>query len=437
MSIITYPLDGPTYSASDAETYLCTRTSGVYSAEDNFAVSITGDRQIAIGPGLAWIRNADHCGKSVCNTEAVPVDIPIADGTRPRIDRIVLRFDAAANASSIVLKQGTPSSTPSAPEVQQTELLYELGLYMINVPAASTVVTASHITNTMMDETVCGLMRDGVTGIPTAQLQEQVYSLLEDLQAVIAGVENGSEMMLKTIYDPDGKSEQVFTISGGTINGDVSVEGTIHADEAIINGAKAFTSRSNFSGNMNSTEIPPGIYFCNLSQCTGSPATSGYGWLIVYPNSRVQNFVFYSTHITYTRGYSNDQWYPWACTGGTDGVVASGTSGGWNYIKYANGNAICARTVDFTGAYIGAAVGNLYRSGGDVIASTSYPFSFTGPPSEVVSLRAGAKYVWPIGTTHNSMTSSGGYTLVSPVAYNSADTVVTGRASQIVIGRWK
>ena len=29
MSIITYPLDGPTYSASDAETYLCTRTSGV------------------------------------------------------------------------------------------------------------------------------------------------------------------------------------------------------------------------------------------------------------------------------------------------------------------------------------------------------------------------------------------------------------------------
>lgn len=436
MSIITYPLDGPTYSASDAETYLCTRTSGVYSADDNFSISITGDRQIAIGPGLAWIRNAAQKGKSVCNTEAVAIDIPIADGTRPRKDRIVLQFDVAANTSSIVLKQGAPSSTPAAPEVQRTELLYELGLYTISIPASSTTITASDITNTMPDEAVCGVMRDGVTGIPTAQLQEQVYSLLEDLQAVIAGVENGSEMMLKTIYDPNGKSEQVFTISGGTINGDVSVEGTIHADEAIINGAKAFTSRPNFSGNMNSTEILPGIYFCNLSECTGGPATSGYGWLIVYPNSRVQNFVFYSTHITYTRGYTNNQWYPWACTGGTDSVVASGTSGGWRYIKYANGDAICAKTVDFTGAYIGTALGNLYRSGGDVIVGTPYPFSFTGPPTEVVTLRAGAKYVWPVGTTHNSMTSSGGYTLVSPVAYNSAGTAVAGRASQIVIGRW-
>lgn len=231
--------------------------------------------------------------------------------------------------------------------------------------------------------------------------------------------------------------QKFFPLEGGTINGDVSVNGTLSADDASINGAKAFTSRSNFSGNMNSTEILPGIYFCNLSQCTGGPATSGYGWLIVYPNSRVQNFVFYSTHITYTRGYSNDQWYPWACTGGTDSVIASGTSGGWIYIKYANSNAICARTVDFTGAYIGTALGNLYLSGGDVIASTSYPFSFTGPPSEVVSLRTGAKYVWAVGTTHNTMTASGGYVLLSPVAYNAAQTAVSGRASQIVIGRWK
>ena len=46
MSIITYPLNGVVYSAEDVATYLCTRTSGVYSEETNFAVSTTGTRQI-------------------------------------------------------------------------------------------------------------------------------------------------------------------------------------------------------------------------------------------------------------------------------------------------------------------------------------------------------------------------------------------------------
>lgn len=33
MAIITYPLNDVEYTAEDAETYLCTRTSGVYAAE--------------------------------------------------------------------------------------------------------------------------------------------------------------------------------------------------------------------------------------------------------------------------------------------------------------------------------------------------------------------------------------------------------------------
>ena len=47
MSIITYPLNGVTYDAEDVSTYLCTRTSGVYAKDTNYAVSVTGARQIA------------------------------------------------------------------------------------------------------------------------------------------------------------------------------------------------------------------------------------------------------------------------------------------------------------------------------------------------------------------------------------------------------
>ena len=33
MKLVTYPLDGVTYSAEDVAAYLCTRTSGVYSSK--------------------------------------------------------------------------------------------------------------------------------------------------------------------------------------------------------------------------------------------------------------------------------------------------------------------------------------------------------------------------------------------------------------------
>ena len=103
MAIITYPLNGITYDATDAETYLCTRTSGVFSADGQFQASVTGNREVTISPGIAWINNTDYAGKSVVSTSDVAITIPIANGELPRIDRIVLRFNKSANASSIVL----------------------------------------------------------------------------------------------------------------------------------------------------------------------------------------------------------------------------------------------------------------------------------------------------------------------------------------------
>lgn len=218
MAIVTYPLNGIDFSAEDAETYLCTRTSGVFSSDSDFKASVTGDRQVTISPGLAWIKNSDFSGKSVCNTGPVPVEIPIADGTRPRIDRIVLRFDKARNESSIVLKQGTPSSAPVASSVERTELVYELGLCTVYIKASSTIINNGDVTSTLLDESVCGLMRDGVTGIPTSQLQEQVYDLINDLREVIAGVESGTQMMLKAVYDPDSEVVESGGIPSYTAN---------------------------------------------------------------------------------------------------------------------------------------------------------------------------------------------------------------------------
>ena len=203
MSIITYPLNGVTYDAEDVSTYLCTRTSGVYAKDSNYAVSVTGARQITVAPGLAWINYDDFKGVSACSREAVNLIVPDADSTLPRIDRVVLQFDTAANLTAVKLKTGTPAAAPEPPAILQNHNQYELGLCTVSVPAGSSVVTAADITDTRADEDVCGVMRDSVTGIPTAQLQAQALAImtqlstelhtkLDALDAAIAAVESGS-----------------------------------------------------------------------------------------------------------------------------------------------------------------------------------------------------------------------------------------------------
>ena len=203
MAIVTYPLNGITYNAEDAETYLSTRISGIYAADDCFDLSITADRTVTIGPGLAWVRNTRFAGKSICNREVLALAIPMADSSKPRTDRIVLRYDKAENKSELVVKTGTPGSAAAVPDVVQTELVYELGLYTVLVAAGSTVVKAADVTDTRLNEQVCGLMRDGVTGLPTAQIARQADALLDAIKAEYRGVKDGSGYVLtsNTIAD--------------------------------------------------------------------------------------------------------------------------------------------------------------------------------------------------------------------------------------------
>lgn len=182
MSIITYPLDGVTYSAEDVATYLCTRTSGVYAKDSNFAVSITGTRQITIAPGLAWINYDDFKGVSVCSREDTVLTVPDADNTLNRVDRVVLQFDTSSNLTAIRLKTGTPAVAAQPPDILQNHNQYELGLCTISVPAGSAAVTSADITDTRTDEAVCGLMRDSVTGIPTETLLAQYTAILTAMQ---------------------------------------------------------------------------------------------------------------------------------------------------------------------------------------------------------------------------------------------------------------
>lgn len=193
--IITYPENGITYDADDASGYLATRLSGVYSAEEDFSVTAQGGLSVQVSAGQAWVRPARFKGRSIIMEQPTTLPLTAADAVRSRIDRVVLRYDAAAKKTSLQVLDGTPdSAAPAAPAITRTELIYDLCLAEIKRPAGSTSVTAADIYDTRADETVCGVMRDGVHGIPAA-------TLIQMLRQKIAEMDSGSFYTKEAVDD--------------------------------------------------------------------------------------------------------------------------------------------------------------------------------------------------------------------------------------------
>lgn len=213
MAITTYPLNGISFDAADVETYLSTRSSGVFQENTHFSLSISGARVVTIGTGLAWIKNREFAGKSVCVDAPVSLSIAAANGTLPRIDRIVLRFDASLNASVLVVKQGTASSSPVAPSVQRDSMVYELGLYTVYIPASSVSISESNITDTRADPSVCGRMSDGVTsGGLTFDAAEGSIMALDDNGALVPSSRTIASLGTGATYRLSGTTLYINTL---------------------------------------------------------------------------------------------------------------------------------------------------------------------------------------------------------------------------------
>lgn len=206
MSIIAYPLEDTEYTAEDVQSYLSTRTSGVYSDE----ITLTPEGMTAtISPFLAWFNYAKFKGCSVAVTEPETLTFSPAVAALDRIDRIVLRLDFSLNKAYFTILEGVASSTPIPPEITKTEAVNDISPFYVRIKAGATEITPADITSTILDESVCGIMRDGVTGIPTSQLQSQAEALILRLHEAITKVQTGSAFMIGEVYDPQGKAKPV------------------------------------------------------------------------------------------------------------------------------------------------------------------------------------------------------------------------------------
>ena len=184
--MICFPLDNTPYEAKDMGTYLATRTRGVFSAESNLTVT-PGENglSVSVSPGLAWLKWSDYWGTAALQEQALTLALDTADGALKRIDAIVCRLDKVNNRAEIVVKKGAPSSAPIVVPPVRDANYDELYIATVLIGAGVISISASAITDQRLNEEYCGLMRDGVTGIPTASLHAQAQQILTELTSTL------------------------------------------------------------------------------------------------------------------------------------------------------------------------------------------------------------------------------------------------------------
>ncbi len=151
-----------TYNAVDFAAYFGDLVSnGVfYRNSDNLKVTPGAGFTVETAPGSAWIN-----GYRYENTAALSLQLETAHGVHPRIDRVVLRLDSVGRSIRLAVITGVAAKVPAAPALTRNADMYELGIADITVPQAATTISAANITDTRLDNTVCGLVNSLVSAV--------------------------------------------------------------------------------------------------------------------------------------------------------------------------------------------------------------------------------------------------------------------------------
>ena len=181
--------------AEEVMRWLHGRTSGVYGAGGNAAVTaVPNSMQVSVAAGIGWLTDADGNGIVWWSSAADALTIDPAHSTLNRIDRIIVEWYVGdySNKPEIRVLKGTNASTPSAPALTNNTLYRQLSLAQVSVPAGTTEIIDSLITDERLDPAVCGIVTETVT-VDTSMIDSQFQAFLasieeelRDLQADVA-----------------------------------------------------------------------------------------------------------------------------------------------------------------------------------------------------------------------------------------------------------
>lgn len=208
-NIKSFPNNQDEYrGAEDVMRWLHGRTSGVFAADNNAAVTALATPAMAVdvSDGTGWMSNSEGYGVVWWNdnekTNGVKLQLAIdaADGVLNRIDRIIVEWPTTNYVAypEIKVLKGAVSSIAVAPTLTNNSTKRQISLAQVSIPAGTTAITASMITDERLDSSVCGLVTDTVT-VDTSAMQAQFEALLSSIQEELAQLEAGTAVELKKL----------------------------------------------------------------------------------------------------------------------------------------------------------------------------------------------------------------------------------------------
>ena len=174
--MMVWPLDNAEYTAEAIGAFAGTRTRGVFAAEDCFRVTSVRGFTVKLSGGLAWLKKEKYWGLAVMEPTDTQLTVEVGSGALSRYAAVCILLDKTANAARVELRYGEYSDRPVKPAPRRDAYFDEIIVATILQKAAAVEITPADITDERTNEDLCGLMRDGVTGIPLGGLLEQAQA---------------------------------------------------------------------------------------------------------------------------------------------------------------------------------------------------------------------------------------------------------------------
>lgn len=259
----SYPLNDTDYTAEDVRLYHAGRTSGIFNVTgEDLTVSWVSGMNVSVTKGLAYLLTDVNGfgGITYLNSESVTLTVDTAS-SNTRYDYIAVRYTKSKNTCELVYVRGDVSMPKSC---IRTSNIYEIIVAIVQVPGNAASLSAACIIDTRLNETFCGIVRDGTDKVPTQAMYDRFEKFIAMLDEALDGDTAGTLLKkintntssissLKTQLQND---ESTITAQGNSINANsksiTTLSGKVSIAENNISGLQSTTN--NLAGRVTTLE---------------------------------------------------------------------------------------------------------------------------------------------------------------------------------------
>lgn len=182
--------------------------TGVFNGE--LQVTANNDMSVTIAPGYVNIG-----GKTKHFIRNTTLDLETSSATLDRIDAVVVRRDDTNRDIYLTIVKGGNSGSPVPPDLIRDGAIYDLRLAEIYVAAGAVRITQAEITDTRMNDAVCGWVASTVQEIDFSQATAQFDEFFTQYKA---NVLTQYQQYLINIGDTEAAANQAYLDMKGRLD---------------------------------------------------------------------------------------------------------------------------------------------------------------------------------------------------------------------------